>query len=311
MALHKLHSSQALDFYSEGVWNSDRPSTTHMTHLHRNSFPLPAFPLTSLLSDTSSSFGSASSPYASTPSSTQSIDLTLSFIGHPPPSNPSTHLPSYYPEARHRDTLPSQRSPGAAESSSRPGISADRTRSAAIDPYGIHLLDGVAISPPRPPRSVVSPTYDLTPGASSGEKGASSSRPPEFVSLHRNPSATSPRTKQQQPIEQQQQPADGFPSSSSPMQRPASPRSRPSQSGLPPPPMQSSMGAIHDVTTLPEPIPNSASYPGMLFDGLPLTTTDGLLHAPSWGITGPEAKVSGEDYAQVRLSLTFLPDFSD
>ncbi len=302
------------------AWTNFHPMTNHP-----HSFTLPSFPLTSLVGDTPSSNGSGTSPHSgSTPSSsTYSGDLPPSLMSHRLPSVPSTFLPSYYPESRHTDTLPSHR-PSTSGESSRYDPTADQDKSVASDPSNKHLLEGVAISPPRPPRNIVSPTYDLSPGLFSrdlppvprpwssrsrgmwyetsifdmkagGEGGASPSQPHTRSGSPRDPTLSLESPHSRPPDNSRLSGSAPSPS----MGPPASPHRRGSQSGQSLAPPQPSSRGSYSGTNLPEAVPQSASYPGMLYGSVSLAE-NGLLGTPSFGSSSAEGKVTGEDYAQVN-----------
>lgn len=102
---------------------------------------------------------------------------------HPPPSVPSTFLPSYYPEGRYNSALPSSLTPRFDDptSSSSPVMSIHSPlnweRQSQAGPSTRHLLDGVPLrSPPRLKRPLGPPSYEITPESIASSLPSGSSR---------------------------------------------------------------------------------------------------------------------------------------
>ena len=287
--------------------------TSDMIDLHRVHSSLPPFPLLSLAFDTTPSNGSASSTHPPTPTSPAGFnDPPRSIFGHRSPSVPSTFLPSYYPESRHSSILPSHRSDG--EASRLPDVK-QRGRIVGTDPSTRHLLDGVAIFPPRPPRSVASPTYEIPPdpfsrvlapvhrqwptmstdgqyGSTSledmSEKGCSTSTRP----LHRS---GSPRFRSGRPNI-----ILAFPYPH-PQQAPRIPRSESAPNpALPSLSFESTQNGSHTNQARSEPTSRNPAFPEISYGGV-LLPAGATTEPPCWDDTRTEGVVSDVNYAQVCL----------
>ncbi|ORY27434.1 hypothetical protein BCR39DRAFT_538007 [Naematelia encephala] len=273
-----------------------------MNHPQLPRGPPPLSTLSHSFDDTPSSAhtSTSSSSYSATPRSTNSIsDLPFTPNHHhrrimspsihthlPPPSVPSTFLPSYYPESRNNDALPSHLA-SSAESATRSTYSLGSSG---------HLLDGVAMkSPPRQPRHTAIPTYEI----SSPDAATRSLLPAGWDRSEKSWNYWGPSCHLDLPDSllktvqsRSSSPRDGGGSgaidqhATSPPHNIASPQ--PHVVFHPPRRSFSVNGS--------DAVPNSSGYPGMLYDNVPLP--DGM-NITSWGASGPEGRVSGDDYAQV------------
>ena len=260
-------------------------------------------------SDTSSS-SSSSSPN-SFPQSPVRPSSAQFFHQPPAPDVPSTFLPSYYPEGRYashdRDLnitgngigYPSpNHSPATWEALSQAG------------PSSRHLLDGTNIIEPHPPhprgkgvgREMRPPEYRISPAsiasslinkaATTSGSGSSFPMDPALQTLSNSGSGSG------NPHGNESGGGGGGGGSgggryhpySHPIQR-SSPGTGTGGGGS---------GPSRSNTTIPDPSPNSNAYPGNMYTNIPLPERPDL---EPWERMGAGVEITGEDYAQVSLSI--------
>jgi hypothetical protein len=240
----------------------------------------------------------SSSTTSGTPNSSASgYDYTP--YPHPAPSPssqlPSTFLPSYYPENRNLEQLPSQ--------------------SNILNSPSSHLLDGVPlVSPPQqPPRQSTLPTYDLTPESIARGLGPAQNLPRPWVPKSRAPWNELPTFIPGQRSSFGSDPGGSGGGGSGPMdtqhyqpshmQHSFSHSTYPSSSPLGGLPHESSPRDMtyRSDTTIPQPIPNSSNYPGLLYGTVPIPV-EPAPPTEEWR----DAQIGPKEYAQV-YGLCYSP----
>lgn len=268
-------------------------------------------------SDTSSS-SSSSSPNSFPQSPIR--PSSAQFLHHQPavPDVPSTFLPSYYPEGRYAslDRELGLSGNGISEYPPRNHSPATWEILSQAGPSSRHLLDGTNIIEPHPPHA-------------RGGKGKREMRPPEYrispasiASSLVNKAANTGSASASFPMDPALQSSSGSGSGSGqgnvhgsesggggrggryhPYSHPID-RSSSGGAGGGSTSKSNTYNTNNGNTTIPEPTPNSTAYPGNMYANIPLPERPDL---DPWERMGAGVEISGEDYAQVSVSLLSVP----
>ena len=266
-------------------------------------------------SDASSSSSSSSSsaspnPFTQSPLRPQSAQF---FHRPPAPDVPSTFLPSYYPEGRYasldRDLNLSGNGTGYASPNHSP---ATWEALSQAGPSSRHLLDGTNIIEPHPPRArgkeigreMRPPEYRISPASiasslinnaatTSGTGSGSGSFPMDPALQNQSNSGSGSGNPHGNDSGGGGGGGGGgrYHPYSHPIQRSSSGTGTGGGGGS---------GPSRNNTTIPEPAPNSTAYPGNMYTNIPLPERPDL---EPWERMGAGVEITGEDYAQVSLSV--------
>lgn len=257
-------------------------------------------------SDTSSSSTSSSpnsfpqSPHGANPFARPPSQLAM----HHAPEVPSTFLPSYYPEGRYAslDNELSGAAPSAGPSNALFDDGSMRSHSPATweklsqaGPSTRHLLDGINITDPHPrtSRDLAPPSYRITPGSIASSlvpinriSGASSAFPMDtsLQSVTSTPHSLGTDSSG----------GGGAGGRYHPYSRDRDTYGSVSMSSTP---SSLSRNNTYSNTTMPEPTPSSAAYPGNMYGNVPIAERP---EVGSWDRS--EGELSSEDYARVHIA---------